>query len=214
MMIQFLNMFARPLVWFHYKSKNLRLAGKARLHRSAKVLEIGSGHNPWFRSNVLCDRFLHDNTERNGDLQKTKPLVIADGTYLPFRNDSFDFIFASHVSEHIDRLDKYFQEIQRIAKAGYLETPNYLFEQSIGTTTHLWSFWIENNVLCAERKWIAGAPERVYHGMHRALAKNAFFHLANIMTPETGALRFWWKRPFDFKLYPPPFPMDSTKSKG
>jgi len=34
------------------------------------VLEIGSGHNPDPRSDILCDKYLEDNTQRRGGIKK------------------------------------------------------------------------------------------------------------------------------------------------
>ena len=57
------------------------------------VLEIGSGHNPSARSNVLCDKFLVDDTQRGGQIVADRPIVEADGQYLPFADNSFDYVF-------------------------------------------------------------------------------------------------------------------------
>ena len=35
------------------------------------VLEVGSGHKPMIRSDVLCDKFLADATERCGEDRKS-----------------------------------------------------------------------------------------------------------------------------------------------
>lgn len=206
-----LNALTRPFAWSYYKSKNFRLMLKARLPLSARVLEIGSGHNPWFRSNILCDRFLNDDTERAGAIKITRPLVIADACCLPFPDDSFDFVFASHVAEHIDDLPMFLSEIQRVAPAGYIETPNYLFEQTVGNVRHLWAFRSRNGVLCAERKWMAGAPPDAYHGMHAALKRNPFLALAYALSPDTRDMRFWWRRPLRYEIASAPTPLPQTK---
>ncbi|MGB8465539.1 MAG: class I SAM-dependent methyltransferase, partial [Terrimicrobiaceae bacterium] len=128
-----------------------------RLLSSARVLEIGSGGNPWFRSNVLCDKYLSDNIERgNKPLVRDREFVQADATSLPFKDKEFDFVLCSHVAEHIDDIAAFFREIQRVGKAGYIETRNYFFEQTVGTATHDWALFVENGKLCAERKWMAG----------------------------------------------------------
>ena len=33
------------------------------------VLDVGSGHNPNPRSDILCDRYIEDDTERGGSIQ-------------------------------------------------------------------------------------------------------------------------------------------------
>lgn len=159
-LIKIINIISCPFVYFYYKSKNIRIYLTAALPKSAKVLEIGPGYNPWFRSDVLCEKYLNDNTERQGALVRDgRPLIHADACNMPFEDKSFDFIFCSHIMQHVEDIKGFLKEIQRVGKAGYLETPNYLFEQSIGTT----ALWVENGILHAEPKWMAGAPERVYH---------------------------------------------------
>ena len=37
-----------------------------RIKRRDKVLEIGPGHDPMFRSDVIADKFPHDDTHRCG----------------------------------------------------------------------------------------------------------------------------------------------------
>ena len=46
--------------------------------RTGLVLEIGSGDNPNARSDILCDRFISDDTERGGNIVIDRPLVVAD----------------------------------------------------------------------------------------------------------------------------------------
>jgi len=48
------------------------------------VLEIGSGHNPLVRANVLMDKYLFDNIERDGDLVIDRPFVVGDAEQIPF----------------------------------------------------------------------------------------------------------------------------------
>ena len=39
------------------------------------VLEIGSGHNPKARSDVLCDKFITDDEQRGGRIVADRPIV-------------------------------------------------------------------------------------------------------------------------------------------
>jgi hypothetical protein len=71
------------------------------------VLEIGPGTCPYWRSDVLADKYEDDeNVDRSqfgGGPQITdgKPLVLLDGPYLPFTNFQFDYLICSQVLEHI-----------------------------------------------------------------------------------------------------------------
>ena len=137
-----------------------------------------------------------------------KEFVEADATDLPFPPKSFDFVYCSHTAD----LGQFFREIQRVGKAGYIETPNYLLEQMVGTTTHAWALWVEDGVLHAEKKWVAGAPPRVYHTMHGLIGGHPVLACALLLLPEFDVMRFWWKDSFRFELHEAPVPSLPTKS--
>lgn len=210
-----LDAVCRPLVWLHDKSRTRRIWLRARIPRGARVLEIGSGGRPWFRSDVLCDKYLHDNVERSDrPLVRDRPFVQADGANLPFEDDSFDFVYCSHVAEHVNDLGAFLQEIQRVGRAGYIETPNALFEQTVGTATHAWALWAEGGVLHAEPKWVPGAPPRAYHGMHAVLARRPFVRLAWQLVPELQPMCFFWRGSFKFVLHETPRPVPAERASA
>ena len=106
-----------------------------------RVLEIGSGNRPRKRSNVICDKFISDNTERSGGdsiVIDKRPFVVADGLALPFKDKSFDYVITSHILEHVDDPYKFVAELSRVAKAGYIETPSELGEKVFGWPFHKW----------------------------------------------------------------------------
>jgi SAM-dependent methyltransferase len=208
-----LDLLLKGPMWLYYKSRTTRIFLRARLSSSARVLDIGSGHNPWFRSNVLLDRYTKDDTERCGPIQiGRREFVEGDATDLPFPDKSFDFVYCSHIAEHIEDIGRFFQEIQRVGRAGYIETPNHLWEQMVGTTTHTWALWAEGNVLHSERKWIPGAPAGVYHTMHRLVNSHPSFAFILTLLPEFQMMRFWWKTDFEFELHEAPRPLAATRS--
>jgi SAM-dependent methyltransferase len=65
-----------------------------------------------------------------------RPVVFADGCRMPFRDKAFDFVIAFHVLEHITRPELFLAELMRVARAGYIETPNVLFERLIPYDVH------------------------------------------------------------------------------
>ena len=72
-----------------------------RLHCPVKkhdlVLEVGSGGSPYPRSNVLCDAYEMTFERYNVPLIYDRPTIIAFVEDLPFKDNSFDFVIASHV---------------------------------------------------------------------------------------------------------------------
>lgn len=210
-----LNVALWPVVFFHHKLRTTRIFLRAKLPKDAKVLDIGSGSNPWFRSNVLFEKYPDDDTERGGSLVRDgRKIVFGDAEDLPFADKEFDFVYCSHVAEHIEDIEAFFREIQRVGKAGYIETPNYLFEQTIGSTTHTWALYVEDDgSLHAERKWIAGAPARCYHNFHAALVKYPLLAFAFLYVPCLQTMEFWWKDSFNFATHPAPEPSLPTRSQ-
>lgn len=60
----------------------------------------------------------------------------ADGTALPFPDNSFDIAYANAVIEHVGRCDKqrlFLQEMLRVARRGYCTTPNRHFPIEVHT---------------------------------------------------------------------------------
>jgi len=104
---------------------------KSRLpvEESGLVLDVGSGGTPYPRSDVLLDR-LTGSEHRCGDsMMIDRPTVFGDAQRMPFKNKAFDFIVASHILEHMSEPEKFLKELQRVGKAGYIETPNAIFER-------------------------------------------------------------------------------------
>ncbi len=89
-----------------------------------RVLDIGSGGDPFPHATFLVDRFIEPTAHRYGSIvQDGKPLVSADIHHLPFHDKTFDFVYCAHILEHVEDPITACGEIMRIGKRGYLETP-------------------------------------------------------------------------------------------
>jgi SAM-dependent methyltransferase len=97
--------------------------------RQDLVLEVGSGGNPYFRANVLLDAYEETQERHWQPLVSDRPTVLGFVEKLPFRDKCFDFVIASHVLEHSRDPEAFLSELQRVAKAGYIEVPDALFER-------------------------------------------------------------------------------------
>lgn len=104
-----------------------------RLHcpvrQDALVLEVGSGGNPYARSNVLLDAYEVTRQRHWAPLKVDRPLVLGFVENLPFRDGAFDFVIASHVLEHSSHPERFLAELQRVARAGYIEVPDAFMER-------------------------------------------------------------------------------------
>jgi uncharacterized protein YbaR (Trm112 family) len=97
--------------------------------KDALVLEVGSGGKPYPRADVLLDAY-ENSRERNwAPLIADRPTVLGFVEQLPFRDKAFDFVIASHVLEHSADPEQFIAELQRVAKAGYIEVPDAFFER-------------------------------------------------------------------------------------
>ena len=104
------------------------------------VLEVGGGHNPHFRANVVVDKFTDSNYHRSGDLRllKGQKFVEADGCNLPFADKEFDFVICNQVLEHVDDPAAFLREQFRVARCGYIETPSIIGEYLFPKESHQW----------------------------------------------------------------------------
>jgi len=87
-----------------------------------KGIEIGaSSHNRFYLDAINVDRFGGNDTvykreERRLVLHAVKVDVVAPGDELPFDDDSYDFVFSSHVIEHFPDPIKALFEWVRVAR--------------------------------------------------------------------------------------------------
>lgn len=139
------------------KSNHLKLdlfeagfsATRIAIRKHWRVLDIGSGHNPHSRADILLDNNLLDDTERSGKpaVRDARPFVVGDAQCLPFKNHCFDYVIASHIAEHTSDPIAFCREIQRVAPRGYVECPGPLGERLLGEPFHLWIVKKRQNTL-------------------------------------------------------------------
>ncbi len=102
---------------------------KLPVGRNDLVLDVGSGGTPFPRSDVLLDRITGAEHRCGASMVIDRPAVYGDAQKMPFKDKSFDFVVASHILEHMSEPEKFIKELQRVAKAGYIEVPNAIFER-------------------------------------------------------------------------------------
>ncbi len=85
------------------------------------ILDVGCGDNP--QGDVNCDVKSYWN-DQIGDqrgcyfvnVKKIPNFVQCDAKYLPFRDETFTKVIASHVIEHVNDLSMFLKEVFRVAK--------------------------------------------------------------------------------------------------
>jgi SAM-dependent methyltransferase len=168
---------------FSYQSAHVKFS----IRPKDKVLDIGSGAYPFPYATVLVERFIgktehrHDKLVTNG-----KPLAIANISALPFRDKHFDFVYCSHVLEHVEEPIRACAEIMRVGRRGYIETPtlakDMLFAWAEGM--HKWQVAAIANILVffeySKRQlqgirssaWKDIVLDRFYHPLQAAFYEN------------------------------------------
>ncbi len=115
-----------------------------------KVLDIGCGYTAHKYANVICD--IQDLSNFYSD----KQFVQLHDKKLPFKDNEFDFIIASHVIEHVEDVDFFIQELQRISTKGYIELPTILEDNLVfeNKKDHIWhmEFDDDQNKLIISKK--------------------------------------------------------------
>jgi glycosyltransferase involved in cell wall biosynthesis len=115
-----------------------------------KMLDVGSGHQPNRRANVLLERYLTPTIHRtiqDVPIPQDKYMVVGDGLSMPFPDKVFDFVVASHIAEHVDDPVQFCNELKRVSKRGYIETPGPLTEWLMPTASHKWIITRNGNVV-------------------------------------------------------------------
>jgi SAM-dependent methyltransferase len=98
-----------------------------RIPEGAKVLDVGSGGWPFTRATHLADMFPEDTSHRREALARDeRPFDVVDIHKLPYEDNAFDFVFCSHVLEHLDDPGQAIRELNRVAPRGYVEVPTRL----------------------------------------------------------------------------------------
>lgn len=116
------------------------------------VLDVGSGGKPYPRSDVLLDRMTGAEHRCGAAMMIDRPAVFGDGSKMPFRDKSFDFVIASHILEHMADPAVFLGELSRVGKAGYIETPNVIFERLHPYSIHCLEVISVNDILHIHKK--------------------------------------------------------------
>lgn len=177
-----------------------------RLHcpvpKSALVLEVGSGGSPYFRANVLIDAYAETRERHWAPFITDRPSVLGMGEALPFRDKSFDFVIASHVLEHSVDPESFLCELQRVAKAGYIETPDAFMERINPYWDHRSEVTVRDGVL-EVRKKPSWCPEPELVNLYEERAKDLIAGSVIPSNPFTFHTRFYWTDQIPYRVVNP-----------
>jgi ubiquinone/menaquinone biosynthesis C-methylase UbiE len=127
------------------------------------VLDVGCGAYPFPFATTLVDLYTEKSEHRREDLKTDgKDFREADINHLPFEDKSYDFVYCSHVLEHVDDPKLACHELIRVGKRGYIETPSLMTDVmfSWAKGMHKWF-----TIIIADRITFYEYDERLVQGV-------------------------------------------------
>lgn len=167
--------------------------------KNALVLEVGSGGSPYFRANVLVDAYAQTRERHWAPFVTDRPSVLGFGENLPFKDKSFDFVIASHVLEHSANPKKFLEELQRVAKAGYIETPDAFMERINPYWDHRSEVTVRRGNLIIKKKSNWKIDDDLV-GLYEEKAKNIIAGKTIPQNPFEFHTRFYWENSIPFTI--------------
>lgn len=144
------------------------------------------------RANVLVDAYLETRERHWVPLRADRPIVLAAGENLPFKDKAFDFVIACHVLEHTPDPDRFLSELQRVGKAGYIETPDAFMERINPYRDHRLEVTLRDDELVIRKKrgWMEepGTVELYEDRAKRILTRDVIPR-----DPDKFHVRYYWQ---------------------
>ena len=189
------------------KVRNPKSRFDLSVKRSDKVLEVGGGHNPHPRSNVVVDKYVDSNFHRSGDIKvlKNQQFLNADGENLPFADKEFDYVICCQVLEHVENPVRFLSEQFRVAKRGYIETPSLIGEYLFPRESHKWILHEYKDVLYLVDKKNLGFSYGydLGHLIQDYLPKQSIgFKILERTHPNIETVRIEWETDFQYVVEP------------
>ena len=117
---------------------------------SWKILDLGCGYRANKNATVISD------IQDLSNFYQDKKFIKIHEKKLPFKDKEFDFVIASHVIEHVEDLQFFIREIERISNKGYIELPTRLGDNLVfeNKNDHIWWFLYDDttNQLIASKR--------------------------------------------------------------
>ena len=103
-------------------------------NNSWQILDIGCGYTANKFATTICD------VQDLSKFYNNRNFIKLESKHLPFKDNQFDFVIASHVMEHVEDLKFFIKELERVSKKGYIELPTKLEDNLVfeNKKDHLW----------------------------------------------------------------------------
>jgi uncharacterized protein YbaR (Trm112 family) len=196
----------RHLIWHSYRFYQRKIAGARKIE--GLVLDVGSGNSPFPRADILAEKFLVDDSNRIWGRKPilSAPTVACDAEALPFADDTFDFVVASHLLEHVDRPDIVMKELSRVGKAGYIECPDAAYDKLDSPPYHRWFVEESDGRLIFTQKSSAVFDAGIKDLTHNTLYREGGFWAVFWKRLESFFIMYRWQGDIDFEVHYLPLP--------
>jgi hypothetical protein len=165
------------------------------------VLDVGSGGKPYPRSDVLLDRMTGAEHRCGAAMMIDRPAVFGDASKMPFKDKSFDFVIASHILEHMADPAVFLGELSRVGRAGYIETPNVIFERLHPYSIHCLEVVSVNNILHIHKK--QQPVEDCFLGGLEFLQNDPKWKSFFYEEPDMFHVRHFWTHKIEYQIHNP-----------
>lgn len=178
-----------------------------KIKKNYNVLEVGSGHNPTFVSNVIVERYIDDNTHRSEDakIYPHQKFINSSGEDMPFKDKEFDYVICNQVLEHVEDPVKFVKEQERVAKRGYIETPSMIGELLFPKKSHKWVVLdIDGKLVLFEKNMMPGNYENNYGELFLNYLpyQSLIYRLLWFSEPSLMITRYEWEGSIDIIVNP------------
>ena len=173
----------------------------ARLGDADLVLDAGGGRSPFARADWVIDLLPYDAASAppgaRFDASRWVQRDLCDREPWPFEDGQFAFAVCSHVLEDLRDPIHVCSELARVARAGYVEVPSRLEEQSWGVVGP-WVGW-------SHHRWLVDVREDGLDFVHKphALHGRESTHFApgfkDGLSAEERVQSLWWDGAFAFR---------------
>jgi ubiquinone/menaquinone biosynthesis C-methylase UbiE/MoaA/NifB/PqqE/SkfB family radical SAM enzyme len=178
-----------------------------------KVLDVGSGHLPFPFATHLADIALDDDKIGRAGVPfrrlDGKPVYECSVENMPFADKEFDFVYCSHVLEHVSDPVKACKELMRVGRRGYIETPapgKDMWLNTAAMSNHRWKVELDKDTLVFREyapEDICGFNSNILLDMHcspQTIREKAFSALINLRADLVNTM-FYWENEFQVEVY-------------
>ncbi len=175
----------------------------AELSDDALVLDVGGWAKPFARADWVADLLPYATRGLYGDPVDPATERFTEDTWVqldlcdrdpwPFADGQFDLAVCSHTLEDLRDPVGVCRELQRVAKAGYVEVPSRVEEQTWGVHGD-WVGWSHHHWLCT----VDEALPRIDFLFKPHLLNGPGLHFPATFVPATRTESFFWEGSFGY----------------